>query len=32
MTDSTDPNKYVLREVESLNGTVLPTLGLMVKF
>jgi len=30
--DPNDPTRYVLREVESLNGTVLPTLGLMVKF
>jgi len=32
MVDGTNPSLYVLRTVSSLNGTILPTLGLMVNF
>ena len=31
-TDPADPSRYVLREIPSLGGTLLPTMGLMVKF
>jgi hypothetical protein len=32
VTDSGDPNRYVLRQIPNFGGTVLPTLGIMVKF
>ncbi len=32
VVDGDDPSRYVLRTVSNLNGTVLPTLGLMVNF
>jgi len=31
-TDPADPSRYVLREIPSMGGTLLPTMGLMVKF
>jgi len=30
--NSSDPTRYVLREISSLSGTILPTLGLMINF
>lgn len=32
VTDSSDPSRYVLRQIPNFGGTVLPTLGIMVKF
>lgn len=31
VNNSSDPSKYILRRVESLGGTVLPTLGIIIK-
>jgi hypothetical protein len=32
ITDPEDPDKYVLKTVESTSGTILPTLGIMIEF
>lgn len=32
VTNSSDPSRYVLRRIPNLGGTVLPTIGIMVKF
>lgn len=32
VTNEQDPNRYVLREVSIVSGTVLPTIGIIVKF
>ena len=31
VTDSTDPSKYVLRTIDNFAGTILPTIGLIIK-
>ncbi|HET9571180.1 MAG TPA: TonB-dependent receptor [Bacteroidales bacterium] len=32
LIDSADPNRYALRQIPNFGGTVLPTIGIMVKF
>jgi hypothetical protein len=32
VTDAGDPSRYVLRQIPNFGGTVLPTIGIMVKF
>ena len=32
MTDPSNPNRYVLRQIPSIGGTLLPTVGMMIKF
>ena len=31
-TDPSEPSRYVLREIPGMAGTMVPTMGLMVKF
>ncbi len=32
LTDPTNPNSYVLKEIENTSGTVLPSVGIMIEF
>lgn len=32
MTDPSNPNRYVLRQISGIGGTLLPTVGMMIKF
>ncbi len=32
ITDPSDPNKYLLKNLKNTYGTVLPTIGIMVEF
>ena len=32
MTDPSNPNRYVLRQIPGIGGTLLPTVGMMIKF
>ena len=32
MTDASNPNRYVLRQIPGIGGTLLPTVGMMIKF
>ena len=32
ITDPNNPNNYLLKEVENISGTVLPSIGIMIEF